>query len=685
MSSAAPTPQAYQRVIIHHLSDLHYQQTRSSNDNPLTRYMGYLDQLEPAKRPVLLVITGDLTATGDANDLRTVAELLRNRFPAWAGDLASHIFVVPGPRDINWEGADAPGLKPFYEAFHDFGLPSPARALPTHGANARTPLPCIAYPLDTCYSLDECRAEMKEQFHQYGSTYHDFVKQFQQVRSRNTGPLSFMRRDRKAELAALQERYLNLTETNDLMLLDAGRVAAGDLAAFARWVDSQGASQSGTDGSVETLKILITHHPLAVQPEMEHGQDEVQRAAAREKDAGFEQLARAAGRGGFHLALHGHIHKPQVLSDLSLLREADARHPMRQVGAGSLGDGKTFNEITGVYAQDGEQNHWRLEIRTINLKAQNPHETTAWVLLNRTEDAAKRVEELERAQGRRAEFDERVQSVMHQFSESVHRTQPEDAFDRSIPELLPQAALQTVDSIIQKVVFPGFDVRSRLYLKDKQATKVIPRLSAFYLNASFGDAAPVAYPHSLAALALVLGRTLVYPDDLDARLDERDYQWLRRSGKDRELGRILEALIREPPPTGSPAPEAAQRYQALLTKLNQGMADDGRAYPLTGMDFAYDAPGAGARPAQPVVIHVPYPQRPPEGNGPDVPEVAVLVVSARAPDEHPETQTAQPAEQAASPERRGMLASLAQLIGMILISSSAIGKPRGVWDDRIKP
>src|SRR5262249_5151912 len=92
-----------QRLIIHHLSDLHFKPNAQSPQHmALIKYAGYLNSLPAEKRPDLVVITGDLTHTGEMNDLRTVATILRTDFPIWASDLAQRIFVVPGPRDVNW-------------------------------------------------------------------------------------------------------------------------------------------------------------------------------------------------------------------------------------------------------------------------------------------------------------------------------------------------------------------------------------------------------------------------------------------------------------------------------------------------------------------------------------------------------------------------------------------------------
>jgi 3',5'-cyclic AMP phosphodiesterase CpdA len=666
----------HQPLVIHHLSDLHYkQESRSSKDNPLVQYSSYLERLEPARRPNLIVVTGDLTDTGDKGDLSTVAEILRHNFPTWASELSDRIFVVPGPRDLNWgEGTDPPGLKAFYAAFADFGLPSATRTLSQTSNKVRDLPNYVAYPIDTCYSLADCREEMKNQFHEYGDTYEAFVKLYRRAQRSSSG--LFSRHDNRAELASLRERYLELTESNELTLLDAGRVQPDDLLAFTRWIAAQGSGQNTQGTTSEPLKILITHHPLAVQ------QDLKRRArSSKRDDTTFEQLARAAGRAGFHLALHGHIHKPQVLADLSLLQDTGARHPMRQVGAGSLGEGGTFNEITAIYSKDSDQNHWRLEIRTINLKAQNPQEAAAFVLLNRTEDAAKRAEELEREKSRGDQFDRRVRTVMRQYSEGVYRAQPESNLDKPAAVLLPQLPMQNMADIIREVVLPGFDLRVRLFLKERQRTRVVPKLSPVYLAPPLSDGSgSVTYPISLAALSLVLGKTLIYPQALTVPLDEGDYEWLRRSGKDRDLVRVLEAVIEETLSTSYPGPQEAQRVKDLLTKLTQGVAQ-----PLSGKDFYREASPRGALHTYPHFICVPFPQRSPAAVVPDVPEVAVLVVSAKMPDRMGDDRAPTDArtEQVFTPERVAMLESLAELIGVILINSSALGKPKGVWDERL--
>ncbi|HKB48783.1 MAG TPA: hypothetical protein VKC57_13865, partial [Ktedonobacterales bacterium] len=186
---------------------------------------------------------------------------------------------------------------------------------------------------------------------------------------------------------------------------------------------------------------------------------------------------------------------------------------------------------------------------------------------------------------------------------------------------------------------------------------------------------------SLAALSLVLGKTLVYPRDLTMPLDERDYAWLGRSGKDKELARILGALNEDAMGTSYPGRQDARRYETLLTKLNKGTAD-----PLRGDDFYQDVASPSSRPTYPEFICVPYPRRSPEGVVPEMPEAAVLVVSVKAPEPPREERATSAGQQqdASTPERVAMLETLGELVGTILVSASALGKPKGVWDTRLR-
>jgi hypothetical protein len=679
MSSPQRAPSEGQRLIIHHLSDLHFEPDPQSREHmALINYAGYLNGLPQEKRPNLVVITGDLTHTGEMHDLRTVATILRTDFPTWAGELARRIFVVPGPRDVNWEGTGIPGFETFYEVFADFGLPTRVHGMPHRPAADVPGLPFVAYPVDTCYTPESLPEQVRNELHTHGDRYHEFRRQYRDFKGRpsSSGVFPWQRGADKADRGALRESYLELTEDNPVTVLDAGIVDPEDLEAFRPWADALGrTAQAG--GAWDPLKILITHHPLQVYPRPDTGAA-AQRRAMPDVKWRFGDMVTAARNAGFHLALHGHIHKPQVLSDLSILEGADTLHPLRQIGAGSLGDHGMFNEIRAVYLEEDNQRHWWLEIRTVNVLADKPDASSFLLLLNPPEDAAKRAEQLEQQAGRRREFDDRVRWATRQFSETVVRAQA-DASRQSAPSTqLPQAAIQTLEGIIRGVIFEDFDVRVRLLLKD--TSRPVPRLVATYLvpPPSSTGVGPLVYPASIAAWALILGRSLAYPTIAEQDLTEQDYDWLRRSGKVPALQQALAMLVEQTAAESMPDTQAIDRYSRLRDRLRQ--LDE----PRLRMADLYQGPQkADQQRSYPNFIAVPIPLRPTGDTVPDLPEIGVLDVGVRSRRRPGEQQPADTDHgDVFTQDRVQMLESLAEVIAAILCTSSALGKPKGVWEER---
>jgi 3',5'-cyclic AMP phosphodiesterase CpdA len=684
MPSTQQAEPAQQRIVIHHLSDLHFQQRPANShepgtrQDPLVRYRGFLEGLPPDRRPDLIAITGDLTTTGDKYDLATIASILRNDFPRWDTELAHHIFIVPGPRDVSWEGTGKPGLTAFYEEFHDFALPSRTHTLPSHGTTPTAKLNSIVYSLDTCYTLDEFRADLKDEFHQHANDYHEFVRRYRRATLETAGWFGIGKRRKSTALKDLRQQYLQLTEGNQLTLLDAGRIDPADLQTFTGWITASGNVPGAANGPAEPLKILITHHPLAIQPETDRGARPALSVQQR-----FRRVMNLAREAGFHLALHGHTHKPQVLSDLSILEGTDTQHPLRQIGAGSLGDDGMFNEITAMYSEEEGQRQWRLEIRTVNVLAARPDNASSLVLLNPTEAAAEERERLKREARTHSDFDARVRSLMRQYSEIIFLTQAEDRSERSRGDPLPQLPMQAVESIIRDVVFKDLSVRVRLLLKDKETNLLIPRLKATYLAPPLSDGpATLTYPASIAAWSLVLGRTLVFPRITQETLTPEDYDWLKRSGKVPELIKILEGLQGQASARSYPASEEARRYEVLHDQL-VALRDSEEA-DLHGSTFYQDPPRDGSPRTYPYFVCVPFPLRQQTGGFPsELHETAVLDVGVRIPEGTLEVR--KPAHESPfTDERLRMLESLSELIGMILTTSSALGKPRGVWEDRFR-
>ena len=763
---ARPDP----RIIIHHLSDLHYEDTPQGKNkkNVLVKYRGYLENLPEERRPDIIVITGDLTAFGKKQDLKTVATILRNWFPKWENSLKQHVIVVPGPHDVNWEGEELPALDAFDESLSDFALPtqnvSPAVRVKLEESGAEF----IAYPMDTCYSPIDLKPQLKREFDAYGKRYGAFVKRRAKVKfgKRGLSLWEWIRgrgksggdEARTKALEDLSARFLNLTEGTPPVALDSGRVRLEEVARFKRWTEalvlteaaakeaalkeaalkeaeakeaeakkavasqsSQNARSSQDAESPkqpsmppEPLKLLVTHHPLAIQPDQENKDES---GASRDALQSFEDVATAARTAGFHLALHGHIHKPQVLSDLSIMEGLGAQHPMRQIGAASLGDTGLFNEITATYRTEKGKGVWRLELRLINVLTEDkPGSTgkdatsangiadadskdkkdgqdgggggdgedngrTSFVLLNPAESADNKVERLTQDVAVRKEFDNRMRIAMRRYSDQVYQWQNENRPEKLAGFTLPQDTMQFLESIIRDVIFARFQVRVQLLLKSVENSSPVPTLVPKYLTPAILEGPEsLVYPASVAAWSLILGRSLTFPQLLSETTTQPDLDWLQRSGKIQGLCDVLTSLRDSAREKSYPANQLLPRYDELHTTLTTiGSGGKGE---IRGAQMYQQAPNGSPPGSYPYFICIPYPQRPPGGALPTLPEVAVLDIGV-LPMPHPVGQR-QPAPEVTpfTAERLAMLNTVTELIGLVLTTSSAIGKPPGVWDNR---
>jgi hypothetical protein len=274
---------------------------------------------------------------------------------------------------------------------------------------------------------------------------------------------------------------------------------------------------------------------------------------------------------------------------------------------------------------------------------------------------------------------------MRQFSEDVYRSQPVGTSAKSTPVLLPQYAIQNVERIIRDVVFPpDFALRMRLLLKEVHYNVPVPKLNAAYLAPPYSEGyGPLNYPASVAGWALVLGRNLIYSRVPAGMMNLKDYEWLRSSGKDQKLIKILEALNTQTPAASYSGPQEARRYDDLLNKLKE--ISQGKNPALSVDDVYQKAPEGSPPTTYPDFICIPFPKRP-GGVLPQIPEIAVLDIGVRVP-QKPDEGRARPDADGASiftEERVSMLETLVELIGMILITSGALGKPQGVWDERFR-
>jgi hypothetical protein len=328
-----------------------------------------------------------------------------------------------------------------------------------------------------------------------------------------------------------------------------------------------------------------------------------------------------------------------------------------------------------------------MDLRLIDVKANGSAGIDAVTLLNPAETAHKQIRSLTRDATQRRDFELAIHAALRRFSEQVYQFQGETQRDRSNITPLPQAAMLLIQEVIRDVVFKGYEARVQLFLKSKQDYSDIPKLVPTYLAPAVMEGPDeLVYPASVAAWSLILGRTLKYPDITSQSIEAADYGWLRRTAKFDPLLATLRALMQEGAARSYPGKDALDRYQTLYTRLEsiKGATSEANEPKIEGTLIYQLAPSGSPAQSYPHFICVPYPRRPGGGAPPALPETAVLDVGVRKvrlPDE--QATTADPVM--ASPfttERVEMLETLMELIGLMLTASSALGKPRGVWDDR---
>lgn len=689
------------RVIVHHLSDLRYSSVDGNRqDDVLVKYQRYLEDLPDDREPDMIVITGDLTESGTTSELNAVAVALQTCFSRWSERLDKHVFIVPGPHDVNWESLDTVGLQAFYKVFGDFGFALPYRAsMPDKRdtpANGRASF--IGYPIDTCYAPDELTEKLQPSFAQYAVEYEGFVEQRARMKTSAVRMWQRLRwprraarvRAREAWLGRLRAKYLQLTENKGRIDLHAGRITQDDVARFERWAKQP--TTPNTTSSINAassvtaptpLKVLIMYHPLAVRPEDDSANSD-QKAAKLP----VNQIARLAHDAGFHLALHGHIHNPQVLSDVSALAGQNNERVIRQVGAASLDATGVFNEVTAVYQELDGTGAWGLDLRRIDLKV-NRSAMSPVVPLTSADAADKRIKALELAATQRSAFERATHRAMQRFSEQTYQARPTTTtrLDRltGVP-YLPQEGLLLVQEVIRNVILKDYDVRARLLLKSREKLGATPKLVPAYLSPAMQDNPDgLVYPASVAAWSLVLGRTLIFPEVMDEVTTAADNEWLRRTNKLSRLLPSVSLLMDQAASSSAPGLQVAARYSLLFEKLKniESASDSADISGLAGEVIFQPASSGNRLPSYPWFICVPYPMRT-GGGTPEVPEIAVLDVSVRQ-----RTTSGSLRANAEAPsdpftsERIEMLETLTELIGMMLTTADALDRPRGIWDDRI--
>lgn len=725
-SAQQSTPRAIpNQVIVHHLSDLNYEENTNSTNNKLLTYLRYLEGLPDPLYPDVVVITGNLTKNGTVQELQAVSNRLVAGFSRWDGHLREHIFIVPGPQDINWQWdileKRGISLAAFYTVFEPFATPAYEQPSAVRTPGVVESEDWIGYLIDTCYSPKELDATLKKHFKTYAGDFGRSIRRRGKVGSKFLGmwkrPWRFKKAARnparEAALVQLQREFLNFTESTRPLDLRRGRVTTTDIEEFKGWTGAykrkvqaailHAASAQGPYAPVPNvqaangatrppLKILITHHPINIPAnEKSAPADEVITSRS------FTRLLEAARAAEFHLALHGHHHNEDVIVEVSTLQEPGTAKEIRQYGAASLDQTSMFNELTAIYREDQNQasgqssrpGKWEFTRYTVNLSAAGPVAPRG-TPGNVTTVADKTIRQMTRDAKQRREFETMLRFSMRRFGEQVWSARQE-RLQGGAPKIttLPQEALFLIRDVISGVIFKGYETHVRLLLKNiPPSLGSVPRLVPTYLTPAMMEGTDtLIYPASIAAWSLVLGRNLVFSEidrnDIQPRDTEpEDHEWLRQSSKIDGLIQALKEL--ETDATNTNATDEAGRYSKLRTDLL-----DIKAGPLNAPNANIQAKTMFRKPPDgsplrgwPTFICLPYPIRPIGGAKPTLPEIAVLEVGVRPmepPD--PEDTTPRPAGpfKPFTDERVEMLEVVTDLIGMMLTTADALGRPPGAW------
>ncbi len=493
-SGITAAPGTEEKLVIHHLSDLHRARSAGGR-SALETYMQRLYQMPPEQHPQVIIITGDLTLTGSRDELREAASDIRNLARRW-DDLArrQHVFVLPGPHDIDWNAAsnNSNSLEAFAQEFFGFCLPVlPGRD--GHPLVSGDPYAqpssdhFLIYLINTCYTPETpSQATLK--------ALEDLAKRYRQLwkerAKTNTRPQGLY--DENAN-----QQFLRNTE--ELIWQDTGLVRQDDIDRFARIMPTIRADDpfaasypAGEQGGL--LKIIVTHHPLI--PFAGRGG----RMYPAAIDAG--NLLRVVRQYNFHVALHGHTHEPHVLTDMPVetLRQGN-EVPLVQIGAGTLNGnplaGPSFNELVAV--RQRSSGRWTLNYAPINLldAARKPSYYT-FPLYHAASDPLQTSQPDPGTAVMREKFDQQLRAVL--------RTLAEDQ-DADVKAESPQRLMDIIKDTIKEVIFAGIETRVGLSLKEMEDGRIVLRnkyidpvlqYDAQYIH-------PFAYPETVAAWALIQG------------------------------------------------------------------------------------------------------------------------------------------------------------------------------------
>lgn len=636
-----------ERVIIHHLSDLHRGRTTGGR-HALENYSHRLFHLKPEEQPQLLIITGDLTQAGTRDELHEAAAEIRNMTVRW-DELTrrQRVFIVPGPHDIDWANLSdkTSSFETFAQELYGFCTPIlPGR----DGKTLSNADPyflssndhVLVYLINTCFTQETLPQPTPKQLDELVKKYKALWKERAKAQAKPAVGFD--------DLA----RWQFLKSTEELLLPDTGVVRAADVERFTRTLQALRLEDTGFaasypgDEAAHLLKIVVSHHPLIGFT----GRSGRPYAAAQ--DAGA--LLREARRFGFQVALHGHTHEPHVLSDMPLDMGSLGETPLLQIGAGSLGgtpnEQPTFNEMVAI--RNRASGRWTLQLAPLNPGQESPRKPFIFALSPQGEMSKLHTGQVAANSAEtRQKFENRLRVALRLLAEEVE--------NELAPEI-PVRPLETIKDTIKEIIFAGVETRVGLALKTRQPDGSIVLSNRYIVpDVQLDDQYfhPFPYPDTIAAWALIQGDAIIFPRQVQEAEGPINYDLLRRNNKYEPVQRLLrEASQRNP---------SDARLAELHAKFDNGQLRLGDIF----------APWpTGVQPTRfASFISVPIPMRPASAYNSTRPrEVGVLTVDiVDADPAHPGA--------AFTEDRVDMLRTLAYFIDVILTTADKFRRPRGVW------
>ena len=639
-----------EKVIIHHLSDLHRGRTAGGR-HALENYAHRLAYLPADQQPHMLIITGDLTLAGSRDELHEVAADIRNLTVKWDEfTRRQRVFVIPGPHDIDW--ATQADRTNSFDAFSQefFGFCTPI--MPTRDGKVISSADpyvqsvgdhVLVYLVNTCFTPETLPQPTPKHLEELIKKYRTLWKDRAKTQPRQVGSY-----DEEA-----RQLFLKLTEA--LILQDMGMVRQADVERFGKVMqalrldDANFAVSYPGEGAGQPLKIVVSHHPLIGFT------GRTGRPYPAAHDAG--ELLREVRRYGFQLALHGHTHEPHVLSDMPLdLSNIGGNAPLIQIGAGSLGgapsEAPTFNEMVAI--RNRASGRWTLQLTPLTPGQEATRKPYIFALTNQSADLAKVPGSQPDANiaETRQKFENRLRVILRLLAEEV---------ENELSLNIPARPLETVKDTIKEVIFAGVETRVGLALKMRHTDGTIKLVNHYIVpDVQIDDQYfhPFPYPDTIAAWALIQGESIIFPTQVEEAQGPINFDVLRRNGKYDMVQRILHESAQRNP--------ADARMGDLRAKFDAGtlrLRDIFAPWPVGGQPTRFAS-----------FISVPIPLRPAPAFNTRTREIGALTV---------DIVDADPTKPGAAftADRVDMLRTLAYVLDVIFTTADKFRRPRGVWQN----